>query len=58
MPPENAHGCVAFMTEDGTREEEIQAAIDKYVSENGYMPPMPILHVVFDAPPPSGFAGI
>ena len=57
-PPKDANGCVIFLTEGGDHETETQDGIAKYLSENGYMPPLPVLCVQFDPPPPGGFAGV
>ena len=52
MPPKDANGCLIFLSEDGDREAEKQEAIQAYVEKNGYLPPAPLLCIVFDTPQP------
>ena len=58
MPPKDANGCVVFLSDDGDHEAEKHEAVQAYIRENGYMPPEPVLAIVFDTAPAGGWSGV
>ena len=56
-PPRNANGCLVLHSSERDPESEVHAAVQAYVTENGYAPPM-VLRVAFDEPPAGGWPGV